>query len=68
MKHRITFLLGKIDNSICPPPVLSVIYPEFNGWPTILSESEIIVEVPDGTIPIEVSPLIRVELLNEESN
>ena len=63
MKYRITYLAGKFDTSNCPPTILNVIFPSFNGWSVSLSENELIVEVPEGITPVEISPLIKIELL-----
>ena len=62
--YRITFVIGKLDTSTCPPALVSAIFPTFDGWPVTLSESECIVTVPDGTPePLNLSPLIKIELL-----
>ncbi len=61
--YRITFIIGKLDASVCPPPLVSAIFPAFDGWPVTLSESECIVTVPEGIEPLNLSPLIKIELL-----
>ena len=60
--YKITFLLGKLDTSICPPAVLSVIFPAFNGEPVTLNENEITVTFTTEQIPVDL-PLVKVELL-----
>lgn len=61
--YRITYIIGKLDASVCPPALVSAIFPAFDGWPVTLSESECLVTVPDGIEPLNLSPLIKIELL-----
>lgn len=63
--YKITYLLGKLDTSICPPAVLSVIFPAFNGEPCTLSESEITVTFLTEQNPIDLGALVKVELLQQ---
>ena len=62
--YRITYLLGKLDTSICPPEVVPVIFPAFNGEQVTLTESEITVTFSTEQTPIDLGPLVRVELLS----
>jgi hypothetical protein len=63
--YRITYLIGKLDASTCPPAIVSALWPTFDGWPVSLSESECIVTVPEGTPePLNLSPLIKIDLLS----
>jgi len=62
--YRITYIIGKLDASVCPPALVSAIFPAFDGWPVTLSESECLVTVPDGIEPLNLSPLIKIELLS----
>ena len=61
--YRITYLLGKLDTSVCPPAILSVIFPAFNGEPVTLSDSEIIVTFDTEQTPTDLGPLVNVELI-----
>ena len=61
--YRITYIIGKLDASVCPPALVSAIFPAFDGWPVTLCESECLVIVPDGIEPLNLSPLIKIELL-----
>jgi hypothetical protein len=61
--YRITYLLGSIDTSVCPPAIVSVIFPAFNGEPVTLNESEITVTFDTAQTPTDLGPLVRVELL-----
>ena len=62
--YRITYLLGKLDTSICPPAIVSVIFPSFSGEAVTLTDSEITVTFGSEQTPIDLGPLVRVELLS----
>jgi hypothetical protein len=65
--HRITYLAGNLDASSCPPPIVSSLWPTFDGWPVSLSESECLVSVPDSApAPADLGPLVKVELVTSE--
>jgi hypothetical protein len=61
--YKITYLLGRIDNSICPPAIVSVIFPNFTGEPVTLSDSEITVTFGSEQTPVDLGPLVKVELI-----
>jgi len=61
--YKITYLLGSLDTSICPPAIVPVIFPAFNGEAVTLSDSEITVTFDTAQTPIDLGPLVRVELL-----
>jgi hypothetical protein len=62
--YRITYLLGEINTSICPPEVVPVIFPAFNGEPVTLTDSEITVTFSTPQTPItDLGPLVKVELI-----
>jgi hypothetical protein len=61
--YRITYLLGALDTSTCPPAVVSVIFPAFNGEPVTLSDSEITVTFSTPQTPTDLGPLVKVELI-----
>ena len=61
--YRITYLLGKLDNSVCPPAIVPAIFPAFNGEPVTLSESEITVTFASAQTPTDLGPLVKVELI-----
>lgn len=64
--YRITYLLGKLDTSVCPPAVLSSIFPAFNGSQAVtMSESEITVTFASQQTPVNLGPLVKVEKLPE---
>ena len=61
--YRITYLLGKLDTSICPPAIVSALFPAFNGEAVTLDESEITVTFDTAQTPTDLGPLVRVELI-----
>jgi hypothetical protein len=63
--YRITYLIGKLDASTCPPSFLPVIFPAFNGEPVTLCEQYCDVTFAEPQTPVELSPLIKVELLQD---
>lgn len=65
--YRITYLLGKLDTSVCPPAVLSAIFPAFNGSQAVtMSESEITVTFASQQTPVNLGPLVKVEVISED--
>ena len=64
--YRITYLLGRLDTSKCPPDVLYALFPAFNGSQAVtLSESEILVTFPKAQTPVNLGPLVKVEVVPE---
>jgi len=63
--YRITHLAGKLDNSVCPPAIVSVIFPAFNSEPVTLCEQYCDVTFAEPQTPVDISPLIKVELLQD---
>ena len=61
--YRITYLLGALDTSICPPEVVPVIFHAFNGEPVTLTDSEITVTFSTPQTPTDLGPLVKVELI-----
>jgi len=61
--YKITYLIGKLDTSVCPPAIVSVIFPAYNGEPVTLSESEITVTFETEQTPVDLGPLVKIELL-----
>ena len=62
--YRITYLIGQLDNSIAPPPVVSVIFPAFDGTQLVVSDqSEILVTFATPQTPVDLGPLVKVETL-----
>ena len=61
--YKITYLIGKLDTSTCPPAVVSAIFPSFNGEPVTLTENEVTVTFSTPQTPTDLGPLVRVELI-----
>ena len=62
--YRITYLLGKLDTSVCPPAIVPAIFPAFNGEPVTLSESEVTVTFATEQTPQDLGPLVVVQKLS----
>ena len=64
--YRITYLLGKLDASKCPPDVLYTLFPAFNGSQAVtLNESEILVTFSKAQTPVDLGALVKVEVVPE---
>ena len=61
--YRITYLAGQLDTSVCPPAIVSAIFPAFDGWSVSLSSTEIIVVAPSPQTPENLGPLVKVEVI-----
>jgi len=62
--YRITYLLGKLDTSICPPAILPALFPSFDGSQSVtLTESEITVTFAEPQTPVDLGPLVKVETI-----
>ena len=62
-KYRITYLLGKLDTSVCPPAIVSSLFPAFDGEPVTLNENDITVTFETEQTPVDLGHLVNVELL-----
>ena len=63
--YRITYIIGKLDASECPPAFIKLIFPDFNGEPVTLNEQYCDVTFSSEQTPVQISPLVKVELLTE---
>jgi hypothetical protein len=61
--YRITILGMGLNNYECPPAIVSVIFPAFNGEPVELSQKECLVTFSTPQTPTDLGPLVKVELL-----
>lgn len=59
--YKVTLLLGKMDNSVCPPPFLKVVFPAFAGEPVTATESDCLVTFSEPQTPVDLGPLVRIE-------
>ena len=63
--YRITYLLGQLNASKCPPDVLYALFPAFDGSQSVtLTESEITVTFATPQTPVDLGPLVRVEVID----
>ena len=63
--YRITNLMGAIDCSITPHPVVAVIFPGAELLECSVSPSEITATLATPQTPVDLGPLVRVELISE---
>lgn len=64
--YRITYLLGKLDASKCPPDILYSLFPAFNGSQAVtLNQDEILVTFAKAQTPVNLGPLVKVEVVPE---
>lgn len=61
--YRITVLGSGLDTSVCPPSIVFALFPAFDGWPVSLSESECLVTAPAPQTPVDLGPLVKVEIV-----
>ena len=62
--YRITYLLGQLNTSKCPPDILYALFPAFDGSQSVtLNESEIVVTFDTPQTPVDLGPLVKVETL-----
>ena len=54
-----------MDASECPPAFIKLIFPAFNGEAVTLCEEYCEVTFAEPQTPVEISPLVKVELLTE---
>lgn len=59
--YRITLIGMALDTSVCPPAIVSAVFPAFDGWPVSLSATECIVTAPSPQTPVDLGPLVKVE-------
>ena len=62
--YRITNLMGAIDCSITPHPVVAVIFPGAELLECSVSPSEITATFATPQTPVDLGPLVRVELIS----
>jgi hypothetical protein len=61
--YRITILIGKMDNSICPPPLVAVLFPDATPLTVTASEQDCLVTFATPQTPADLGPLVKVELI-----
>jgi hypothetical protein len=64
--YKITSLLGDINTDVCPPPIVSAIFPKFDGELVYTQEGSVIVEFEKKQTPVDLGKTIKVELIETE--
>ena len=59
VKYKITSMLLIADGSA----LLTAVFPNWNGEPAWFNQSEIIVEFNSEQTPVDLGPLVKVELI-----
>ena len=61
--YKITLIGMAMDNTECPPTIVSALFPTFNGEPVELSNKECTVTFDTEQTPTDLGPLVKVELI-----
>jgi len=65
--YKITYLLGKLDTSKCPPDIVPVVFPNYNGSQLVtMNENEITVTFATAQTPVDLGALVKVTEVIEE--
>jgi hypothetical protein len=64
--YKVTSILGSIDASVCPHPIVGIIFPGVEFKECSVSPSEITVTFDTPQTPADLGPLVRVELISTE--
>ena len=64
--YKITNLMGAIDCSKCPHPVVAVLFPGAELLECSVSPAEITATFAEPVTPADLGPLVRVELISTE--
>lgn len=61
--YRITIVIGKMDNSICPPPLVAVLFPNALPLNVTATEQDCVVTFASPQTPADLGPLVKVEII-----
>ena len=61
--YRISFLIGKMDTTQCPPAFVSVLFPNAIPSSVLLTEHDCTVTFDTPQTPTDRGPLVKVELI-----
>jgi hypothetical protein len=61
--YKISLIGMAMDNTECPPAIVSAIFPNFHGEPVELSQKECLVTFGSEQTPVDLGPLVKVELI-----
>ena len=48
-------------SSVCPPSLVALVFPAFDGWPVTLDGEVCTVTAPSPQTPADLGPLVKVE-------
>ena len=61
--YRVSILIGKMDNSICPPPLVAVLFPNASPLNVSATEQDCVVTFAEPQTPVDLGPLVKVEII-----
>lgn len=62
--YRITLLGMAIDTSKCPPDLMKVVFPSFDGQPCTVASDYYEVIFEEEQTPVDLGPLVKVTLID----
>lgn len=66
--YKIESLAGDIDITVCPPPIVKHIFPSFNGQTCHNQNGYCLVTFDSQQTPVDLGPLVIVELVEQPSS
>lgn len=64
-KYKISLIGYALDTSACPPAIVYSVFPNFNGEKVELNQQFCTVEFDKPQTPVDLGPLVKIELLQE---
>ena len=61
--YKISLIGNALDISACPPAIVYSVFPQFNGEKVELNQNFCTVEFDEPQTPVDLGPLVKVELL-----
>ena len=61
--YRVTIVIGKMDNSICPPPLIAVLFPDATPLTIAATEQDCVVTFDTPQTPANLGPLVVVTII-----
>ena len=61
--YRVSILIGKMDNSICPPPLVAVLFPNASPLNVSATEQDCVVTFAEPQTPVDLGPLVKIEII-----
>ena len=63
--YKISSVVGLVDMTSCPPPIVQAVFPDFNGEHCETREGYCLVTFSEPVTPADLGPLVRVELISQ---